>query len=86
MDIRGRSLTLRINHRTSHQIRQQADRLLGPEATAKPSAMMPICKEVNDTERHLIYVACTRARDHLLVTGVAPAAEFLDDLMNRGGF
>ncbi len=32
------------------------------------------------TERHLLYVACTRARDHLLVTGVAPASEFLDDL------
>jgi len=37
-------------------------------------------KEVYDTERHLFYVACTRARDHLLVTGVAPASEFLDDL------
>ena len=32
------------------------------------------------TERHLLYVACTRARDHLLVTGVEPASEFLDDL------
>jgi superfamily I DNA/RNA helicase len=28
-------------------------------------------QEVYDTERHLLYVACTRARDHLLVTGVA---------------
>ena len=37
-------------------------------------------KEVYDTERHLLYVACTRARDHLLVTSVAPASEFLDDL------
>lgn len=37
-------------------------------------------QEVYDTERHLLYVACTRARDHLLVTGVAPASEFLDDL------
>jgi mRNA-degrading endonuclease RelE of RelBE toxin-antitoxin system len=36
--------------------------------------------EVYNTERHLLYVACTRARDHLLVTGVAPASEFLDDL------
>ena len=35
---------------------------------------------VDDTERHLLYVACTRARDHLLVTGVAPASEFLKDL------
>jgi superfamily I DNA/RNA helicase len=37
-------------------------------------------EEVYNTERHLLYVACTRARDHLLVTGVAPASEFLDDL------
>lgn len=37
-------------------------------------------QEVYDTERHLLYVACTRARDHLLVTGVDPASEFLDDL------
>jgi superfamily I DNA/RNA helicase len=28
-------------------------------------------QEVYDTERHLLYVACTRARDHLLVTGVS---------------
>src|SRR6266446_1834677 len=31
VDIRGRSRTLQINYRTSHQIRMQADRLLGPE-------------------------------------------------------
>lgn len=37
-------------------------------------------QEVYDTERHLLYVACTRARDHLLVTGVEPTSEFLDDL------
>ena len=37
-------------------------------------------KEVYDTERHLLYVACTRARDHLLVTSVDPASEFLDDM------
>ena len=36
-------------------------------------------REVYDTERHLLYVACTRARDHLLVTGVSPVSEFLDD-------
>jgi mRNA-degrading endonuclease RelE of RelBE toxin-antitoxin system len=38
-------------------------------------------QEVYDTERQLLYVACTRARDHLLVTGVAPASEFLDDFV-----
>ena len=37
-------------------------------------------QEVYDTERHLLYVALTRARDRLLVTAVAPASEFLDDL------
>ena len=39
--------------------------------------------EVYTTERHLLYVACTRARDHLLVTGVEPASEFLDDLFSE---
>lgn len=37
-------------------------------------------EEVYNTERHLLYVACTRARDHLFVSGVEPASEFLDDL------
>jgi superfamily I DNA/RNA helicase len=36
-------------------------------------------QEVYDTERHLLYVACTRARDQLLVSGVVPVSEFLDD-------
>ncbi|MCB1228251.1 MAG: DEAD/DEAH box helicase [Verrucomicrobiales bacterium] len=202
VDIRGRSRTLKVNYRTSHQIRMQADRLLGPEvadvdgnverrentisvfngppprveifdsetAEAKAvgswltqqvqagcqlhelavffrsaeqgnrakaaceSAQLPyrildehmetevghvsLCtmhlakglefravavmacddeiiplqerietvgdnadlQEVYDTERHLLYVACTRARDHLLVSGVEPASEFLADL------
>lgn len=203
IDIRGRSRTLRINYRTSHQIRQQADRLLGPEMADVdgntesrndtvsvfngPPPMVRVCKsedeeantvgswmadlskrgvvphefgvfvrsvgqldraqaavtasglpfkildehvetatghvsistmhlakglefravvvmacddeiiplqerieavgdtadlqEVYDTERHLLYVACTRARDHLLLASVEPASEFLDDLM-----
>jgi hypothetical protein len=33
VDVRGRSRTLNINYRTSHQIRSQADRLLGPEVS-----------------------------------------------------
>ena len=37
-------------------------------------------EDVYNTERYLLYVACTRARDYLLVTGVEPASEFLDDL------
>jgi superfamily I DNA/RNA helicase len=202
VDLRGRSSTLRINYRTSHQIRKQADRLLGPEISdvdgntegrrgtvstfngpppnivvakapeeeiqavakwlaartaegvvpheigvfvrsnaelmraraAAEAAKLPYkvldedvetvtgrtsiatmhlakglefrtvvamacddeviplqqrietaaddadLEEVYNTERHLLYVACTRARDHLLVSGVSPASEFLDDL------
>jgi UvrD-like helicase C-terminal domain/AAA domain len=202
VDVRGRSRTLRVNYRTSHQIRQQADRLLGPEVsdadgnvekrtgtvsafsgppptiatfktleaeiaaaaawlsqqieagippfelgvfvrspgqferaeraaqkanvpyrmldnTVEPQpghlsiSSMHLAKglefrsvaviacddeivplqeriqnvgddadlqEVYDTERHLLYVACTRARDHLYVSGVEPASEFLEDL------
>jgi len=202
VDIRGRSRTLRVNYRTSHQIRTQADRLLGPEVTdvdgnnedrsdtvsvfngpppmihslkdeaeeatavgkwiaeqakggvlphefgvfvrseaqldraraavkeaglafkvldehvettsghvsistmhlakglefravvvmACDDEIIPLqerietvgddadLQEIYETERHLLYVACTRARDHLLVTSVAPASEFLDDL------
>ncbi len=37
-------------------------------------------EEVYNTERHLLYVACTRARDHLLVSGVDPVSEFLGDM------
>jgi superfamily I DNA/RNA helicase len=202
VDVRGRSKTLRVNYRTSHQIREQADRLLGaemtdadgnredrlhtvsvfngpppeirtfssgpdesgavgnwlrslandgiqahemgvfvrspaqaPRATAAVSAaglagrvldnrveikpghvsiatmhlakglefravavmacddeVLPLLErienvgdegdlqEVYDTERPLLYVACTRARDRLSISGVEPASEFLDDL------
>lgn len=37
-------------------------------------------EEVYNTERHLLYVACTRARDSLHVSAVSPASEFLGDL------
>lgn len=38
-------------------------------------------EEVYNTERHLLYVACTRARDRLLVSGMEPVSEFLEDLI-----
>ena len=37
--------------------------------------------EVMTTERHLLYVAATRARDYLWMSGVEPVSEFLNDLM-----
>ena len=39
-------------------------------------------EDVYNTERHLVYVACTRARDHLMVSSTAPASEFLRDLIH----
>jgi ATP-dependent exoDNAse (exonuclease V) beta subunit len=34
---------------------------------------------IYETERRLLYVACKRAREHLLLTGVAPTSEYLAD-------
>ncbi len=40
--------------------------------------------EVFETERHLFYVACTRARDRLLISGVEPVSEFFEDFLEGG--
>jgi superfamily I DNA/RNA helicase len=32
--------------------------------------------DIYDTERQLLYVACTRARDRLMVSSVQPGSEF----------
>lgn len=37
--------------------------------------------EVYDTERQLFYVACTRARDRLLISAIAPGSEFIEDFL-----
>ena len=34
---------------------------------------------VYESERHLLYVACTRPRDRLMVSGIEPGSEFLED-------
>lgn len=36
--------------------------------------------EIQETERHLFYVACTRARDFLLVSSGSRRSEYIDDL------
>lgn len=40
-------------------------------------------EEIYQTERHLLCVACTRARDFLMVSGANPVSEFLDDLKEQ---
>jgi superfamily I DNA/RNA helicase len=41
--------------------------------------------EVVATERQLLYVAVTRARDRLWISGVAPGSEFLEDFLSGQG-
>jgi hypothetical protein len=41
--------------------------------------------DVYETERHLLYVACTRARDALLISAVRPVSEFIQDLHISSG-
>jgi superfamily I DNA/RNA helicase len=36
--------------------------------------------DVYETERHLFYVACTRARDRLLISATRPVSEYIEDL------
>jgi len=43
-------------------------------------------QEVYDSERQLLYVSCTRARDRLMVSGVRPASEFLSDMTGKANF
>ncbi len=38
-------------------------------------------EETYTTERQLLYVACTRARDHLWISGITPGSEFLDNMI-----
>ena len=35
--------------------------------------------DIYETERRLLYVACTRAREHVLLTAVTPTSEYLAD-------
>ncbi len=56
------------------------DEVLPLQARIEDVADESDLEEVYATERHLLYVACTRAREHLRVSGVAPGSEFLDDL------
>jgi len=37
-------------------------------------------EDVFETERHLLYVAATRAREHLIISGIDPVSEFVDDM------
>ena len=56
------------------------DEVLPLQARIKSVADEVDLDDVYETERQLFYVACTRARDRLFISGVSPASEFLNDL------
>lgn len=60
------------------------DEVLPLQGRIETAAEESDLREVYDTERHLLYVACTRTRDFLLVSGVQPASEFLGDFACGG--
>ncbi len=53
------------------------DHALSPQKRVEAVTHDADLMEVYETERHLLYVACTRARDSLWVSGVTPESEFL---------
>lgn len=115
IDLRGKSRGLKVNYRTTRQIRSMADRLMeeksedadgivqerkgtvsllsGPdpefrqfdtvddeiEGVAEAEVIAGL-QDIYDTERNLLYVACTRARDYLLVTSAGIPSELLLDI------
>jgi superfamily I DNA/RNA helicase len=56
------------------------DQVLPSEQRIEGAADDSDLEEIYNTERHLLYVACTRARDFLMVTGTSPVSEFVEDL------
>ena len=60
--------------RLDHNLLPDEARLLAARDEAQLDKIMT-------TERHLLYVAATRARDFLWMSGVEPVSEFLHDLV-----
>ncbi|MCY4281744.1 MAG: hypothetical protein OXD47_06815 [Gammaproteobacteria bacterium] len=59
------------------------DNILPSQARIETVADEDELDEVYETERRLFYVACTRARDRLLISGVKPESEFFEDFLER---
>ena len=52
-------------------------------ATPPPAGTETDLGDVCETERQPIYVACTRARDRLPISGVRPGSELIQDTYDR---
>ena len=78
----GRSFQVQQSHGCERRFAVMAcdDEVLPSQTRIETVSDDSDLEEVYNTERHLLYVACTRARDFLWVSGADPASEFLDDL------
>ena len=59
------------------------DEIIPSQARIDTAADEAELTEIYNTERQLLYVACTRARDRLHVSAVKPGSEFLEDLLQK---
>lgn len=59
------------------------DEIIPSQVRVDTASDEPELTEIYNTERQLLYVACTRARDRLHVSAVQPESEFLQDLMQK---
>ena len=57
-----------------------SDKYLPLEARIDNARDVDELNSIIETERHLLYVAATRARENLVLTATSPASEFLEDL------
>ena len=56
------------------------DEILPLQSRLESAADQSALETIYNTERHLLYVACTRARERLWISGVDPVSEFIEDL------
>ena len=56
------------------------DEVIPSQTRIEDAADASDLEDIYNTERHLLYVACTRARERLWISGVTPTSEFIDDL------
>ncbi len=56
------------------------DEVIPSQTRIEDAADASDLEDIYNTERHLLYVACTRAREQLWISGVDPVSEFIEDL------
>ena len=59
------------------------DEIVPRQTRLESAADQSELETIYNTERHLLYVACTRARERLWISGVDPISEFIEDLEDR---